>query len=360
MSEISPLRNAVRNGSGLKRLGGTWGECLAEFLGTFVLIALGDGVVAMTVAALPGSGRTESPSTIFVGPSDWILIVWGWAFAVAFGVYVAGGISGAHINPAITLSYAVRRKFPWRKVLPYWLAQLVGAFAGAALVYLVYHESIDALNKALGTTRTGPDGYISFSIFATFPAQYFNGGWFGPFIDQVVGTGFLVMIIVALIDMRNMAVKSNLGPLVIGFVVAAIGLSYGANAGYAINPARDLGPRLFAWAAGWGDVAMPGTVPGSFSWYFWIPIVGPLVGGVIGILIYDFFISDVLHVRKELAALPEIGRTRGLTAEGAEPKGEEGPATRESSPGAEGEEGPATAQPRRPRHADDEGTSAEE
>lgn len=144
MSDITPLRSAVRNGSGLKRLGGTWGECLAEFLGTFVLIAFGDGVVAMTVAGLPGSGRTESPTTIFLGPSDWLLIAWGWGLAVAFGVYVAGGVSGAHINPAVTLGFAVRRKFPWRKVGPYWLAQLVGAFAGAALVYLVYHDAINA------------------------------------------------------------------------------------------------------------------------------------------------------------------------------------------------------------------------
>ena len=121
-----------------------------------------------------------------------------------------------------------------------------------------------------------------------------------PLVDQIVGTGFLVLFVVAVIDLRNTAVGANLGPLVIGFVVAAIGMSFGANAGYAINPARGFGPRLFAFFAGWGKVALPGSysAPGfSFSWYFWIPIVGPLIGGVIGVIVYDLFIGDVLHAR---------------------------------------------------------------
>src|SRR5205085_10930539 len=100
--EVSAMSDngSVVRGHGLKRLGGTWGECLAEFFGTFVLIAFGDGVVAMVVAALPGSGRTQGPTTFFLGAGDWLLITWGWALAVAFAVYVAGGVRGAHINPA--------------------------------------------------------------------------------------------------------------------------------------------------------------------------------------------------------------------------------------------------------------------
>jgi glycerol uptake facilitator protein len=309
MTDITPVR-----GHGLKRLGGTWGECLAEFLGTFVLIALGDGVVAMAVAGLPGSGRTQNSTTIFLAAGDWLLIIWGWAMAVTFAIYVAGGVSGAHINPAVTLAFAVRRRFPWSKVGPYVAAQVVGAFVGAALVLLVYHDAIDALNAALGTTRTGPQGNVSFSIFATFPAPYFDGGWAGPFVDQVVGTAFLLMFVVAVIDARNTAVQANLGPLLIGLVEAANGMSYGANAGYAINPARDFGPRLFAYLAGWGDVALPGTVPGAFSWYFWIPIVAPLLGGVVGVLIYDVFVGDVLHARAGREEPP--GRTQEV--EGAE------------------------------------------
>lgn len=304
MSDVAPLRQGIRHGSGLKRLGGTWGECLAEFLGTFVLLLIGDGSVAMTVAGLPGSGRTKDATTIFLGASDWLLIGWGWAFAVAFGVYIAGGISGAHINPAVTLAFAVRRKFAWRKVVPYWAAQVVGAFAGAALVYATYHQAIDAFNHASGVARDGPGGFTTFSIFATFPAPYFHGGWFGPFLDQVVGTGILVMLIAALLDNRNKAPAGNLGPLLIGLVVGAIGMTFGANAGYAINPARDFGPRVFAWIAGWGHVALPGTAHGSgvdYNWYFWIPIIGPLVGGVIGVLVYDLFIGDIIEARVRLS-----------------------------------------------------------
>jgi glycerol uptake facilitator protein len=282
-------------------------------MGTFVLILFGDGVVAMAVAALPGSGRTAGATVFFQGAGDWLLITWGWALAVAMGVYVAGGVSGAHINPAVTLAFAVRRKFAWNKVIPYIVAQVVGAFAAAALLYLVYYNAIDAFNKALGNqARDTGKGFITFSIFATFPAPYFNGNLTIPFIDQVLGTALLVILIVAIIDVRNMAVKANLGPLIIGLAVAAIGMSFGANAGYAINPARDFGPRLFAWMAGWGDVALPGTVsgiPGAFSWYFWVPIVGPLVGGVIGVFLYDWFIGDILHARQALAESAEPGRT---------------------------------------------------
>ncbi|MEU0601563.1 MIP/aquaporin family protein [Streptomyces sp. NPDC006393] len=307
--EIPPLIKPSR----LRRRGGLWGECLAEFLGTFVLIAFGCGSVAMAVAALPGSGRTEGPTTFFLGAGDWLLITWGWAFAVVFGVYVAGGVSGAHINPAVTLAFAVRRRFPWVKVVPYWCAQLVGAFAGAALVYAVYHDAIDTFDAAMKGPKTNGHTVASFSIFATFPAPYFHGGVWGPLVDQIVGTALLLMLIAAVVDLRNTAVKANLGPLVIGFVVAAIGISYGANAGYAINPARDFGPRLFTFAAGWGDLALPGSLAGSFSHYWWIPIVGPLVGGVVGVLAYDLFVGDVLTVRTQEGMPPEPGRTRVST-----------------------------------------------
>jgi len=300
MADITPLRGEGRT---VGRITGLYGELMSEFLGTFVLIAFGDGVVAMAVAGLPGSGRTSSPTTIFDAAGDWLLITWGWAMAVAFGVWVAGGVSGAHINPAVTLAFAVRRKFAWNKVLPYWVAQVAGAFVGAALVLLVYTNAINAFNLAAKTPRGSGTALSTFSIFATFPAPYFHGGYAGPLIDQIVGTAFLLMFVVALIDLRNTAVGSNLAPLAIGFAVAAIGMSYGANAGYAINPARDFGPRLLSFFAGWGHIALPGSynVAGvSFSWYFWIPIVGPLIGGVIGVLLYDLFIGDVLHARLKM------------------------------------------------------------
>jgi glycerol uptake facilitator protein len=315
MAAITPLRGEGRT---VGRITGLYGELLSEFLGTFILIAFGDGVVAMAVAALPGSGRTATPTTIFNAAGDWLLITWGWAMAVAFAVWVAGGVSGAHINPAVTLAFAVRRKFSWVKVLPYWGAQVVGAFAGAALVFGVYHNAIAAFETAAKTPRGGGAALPSFSIFATFPAPYFHGGAFGPLFDQIVGTAFLLIFVVALIDLRNTAVGSNLAPLAIGLAVAAIGMSYGANAGYAINPARDFGPRLFAWFAGWGRVALPGTynngAGAAFSDFFWIPIVGPLIGGVIGVVIYDLFIGDVLHARLKLASDAE-GPIRESTVE---------------------------------------------
>lgn len=300
--------------SRLRSRGGLLGECMAEFLGTFVLISFGCGVVAMTVAALPGSGRTEGPTVFFLGAGDWLLITWGWAMAVVFGVYVAGGVSGAHINPAVTLAFAVRRGFSWAKVVPYMLSQLLGAFVGAALVYAVYHQAINAFDNAMPGPKTNGHTLASFSIFGTFPAPYFNGGVWGPLLDQIVGTAFLVIFVVALIDLRNTGVKANLGPLLVGLAVAAIGMSFGANAGYAINPARDLGPRLFTWIAGWQELAMPGTLEGAFSNYFWIPIVGPLIGGVLGVLAYDLFIGDVLNIRSKEDKEPEIGRTRPVTS----------------------------------------------
>jgi glycerol uptake facilitator protein len=176
-----------------------WGELLSELLGTFVLICFGDGVVAMAVAALNQSGRGTD---IFAASGDWLIIGWGWGFAVAFGVYVAGGISGAHINPAVTLAFAARRGFPWRKVPGYIAAQLVGAFLGAVLVYIVYKGAIDSYERAHQITRGDPDSVTTFSIFATFPAKYL-GSWLGPFVDQVVGTAFLLAFVFALVDELN-------------------------------------------------------------------------------------------------------------------------------------------------------------
>ena len=217
--------------------------------------------------------------------------------AVTFGVYVAGGISGAHINPAVTIALAVRRSFPWAKVPHYIIAQVAGAFTAAAVVYLNYKDAIKGYEHATGAVRGETSSIASYSVFATFPAGYFHNP-VGPFIDELIGTALLVGIVFAIIDNLNLPPKGNLAPWIIGIIVAGIGMSYGANSGYAINPARDFGPRLLAWAAGWGDIAMPGNY-GNVDWYFWIPIVAPVVGAVIGGLVYDFFISHVLIARGE-------------------------------------------------------------
>jgi glycerol uptake facilitator protein len=272
---------------------GVLGECLAEFLGTLVLIAFGTGVVATAVAALNQSGRGTTP---FVAGGDWLLITCGWAAAVTLGVYVAGGVSGAHLNPALTIALALRRGFPWGRVVPYALAQTAGAFAGAALVYANYADAIASYERAQGIVRGTAASAATAGIFMTGPAPYYGGAMLGPLVDQVIGTALLVLVVFALTDERNQPPKGNLAPLVVGLLVAAIGMSFGANAGYAINPARDLGPRLLAAVAGWGTAAFPGA--GNF---FWVPIVGPIVGAVLGAVAYDVCVGRVLEARGEVA-----------------------------------------------------------
>lgn len=282
---------------------GLFGEVLSEFFGTFLLILLGDGTVAVAVVGLPASGR-QNLHLIPFGPANWLIIVFGWAFAVAFAVYVAGGISGAHLNPAVSLAFALRRNFNWKKVIPYAMAQTAGAFCGAAVVYVVYAPAINSFNAGAHLAR--PCSEDTYSIFATFPAKYFDGSYIGPLVDQVVGTAILIALIAALIDHRNQAPAGNMAPLLMGLVVAAINFSYGTNAGAALNPARDIGPRLFAYRAGWGRLAFSGDY-GPTHQYWWIPIAGPLVGGVIGILVYDFFIGHVLDTRATMLRPPEPG-----------------------------------------------------
>src|SRR5205823_3857709 len=175
------------------------------------------------------------------------------------GIYVAGAISGAHLNPAVTLALAVRGKHPWNKVLPYWLAQLLGAFVAAAILYFVYNGAL--MNAAGGKNIADAVG----GVFYTSPKPFV--GTFGAFGDEFIGTALLTGLIFAIVDGRNQPVQANLNPLIIGFLIVAIGASFGLNTGYAINPARDFGPRLWI-----------GFVSGfaSFSednFYFWIPIV---------------------------------------------------------------------------------------
>jgi len=192
-------------------------------------------------------------------------------------VYVAAGVSGAHLNPAVTLALAVHRGFPWRKVVPYAMAQLAGAFVAAAVVWVTYRGALDAFD---GGTRQvlGPQGTAG--IFATYP-QAWLGIW-GGLVDQIVGTALLVGVIFAISDRRNAPPPAGLAPVIVGLLVAAIGMSFGLNAGYAINPARDLGPRVFTALAGWG-----GEVFRAADGWWWVPIVGPLIGGVIGGWLYD-------------------------------------------------------------------------
>jgi glycerol uptake facilitator protein len=247
-------------------------ELLAEFLGTFVLMLFGIGVVAMVVL-FPPSNPGE---TIHGGFTN---ITLGWGLAVTMGIYVAGKVSGAHLNPAVTLALAVFRGFPWRKVLPYSIAQTAGALAAAALVYWNYLPAFRQFDPQLERTA---------GVFTTFPAYpaILQAG----FLDQLIGTGLLVLLVFAITDEFNLPPGANLAPPLIGLVVVAIGMSFGGMHGYAINPARDFGPRLFTVFAGFRN---NGLTDGARVW--WVPVVAPLLGGLLGAAIYDFGIRRFLR-----------------------------------------------------------------
>jgi MIP family channel proteins len=243
-------------------------EAAAEFLGTFVLLVFGTGVVAQAVL----SGNTAgSIAEIHIG----------WGLGVVMGVYVAGGISGAHLNPAVSLALAVRGAFAWRKLPAFVAAQFAGAFVASAVTFFTYREAFRAFDGGIRQV-TGP--HSTAGIFATYPQPYLS--IFGGFVDQVVGTALLLLLICALVDQDNFAPPARLAPLLIGLAVVVIGQTFGFNAGYAINPARDLGPRLFTFLAGWGaEVFRAGN-----SWW-WVPVAAPCVGGVLGVTIYDLLIA---------------------------------------------------------------------
>ena len=260
------------------KIPGLVGELAAEFAGTMILILFGVGVVAQVV----GGGLGDHDS-----------IAWAWGLGVTLGVYVAGRISGAHLNPAVTVALAVFKGFSWRKVAPYSLAQILGAFVAALLVRWNYTEVLHATDPGLTIKTQG--------VFSTLPG---NGTlpvdeW-GALRDQVIGTAILLFLILAITDVAGTPPGANLAPFIIGLIVVAIGMAWGTNAGYAINPARDLGPRLASFFTGYGGAFRDQT--GYL--YFWIPIVGPLVGGVLGAALYQGLVGRFLPT----AEPPEPGR----------------------------------------------------
>lgn len=256
---------------------GLTGELIAEVFGTFILILLGDGVVA-NVGLAP---RLAAPAY------NWNTITWGWAMAVMVAVYVTGGVSGAHINPAVTLALAVKRGFPWNKVGPYMLAQLVGAFLGALGVYIAYFDGLVAAGMP--------------NVWCTGPGSIFSQAWWGgagaasagsyslgiAFFTEIFGTMVLLWGVLASGDTKNLGVGANLGPMVVALTVFAVGLCLGGPSGYSINPARDLGPRIFGTIVG---------TKGLFSGLYWLlpPVIAPLIGGVLGAFAYDWFVTPNL------------------------------------------------------------------
>ncbi len=255
----------------------TMKEFIGEVFGTFVLILLGDGVVANVGLAPRLAGNAYNWNTITIG----------WAFAVVVAVYVSGGVSGAHLNPAVTLALAFKRDFPWKKVLPYIAAQMIGAFLGAAAVYLVYRDGLVAAGMP-NVWSTGPGAVFQESFFqAGQPAGAGSYSMITAIFAEFFGTMVLLWGVAASGDAKNLGLKMNLGPFLVGFTVLAVGLSLGGPSGYSINPARDLGPRIFG--------ALVGT-KGLFDGLYWLipPVLIPAIAGPVGLVIYDWFVSKQL------------------------------------------------------------------
>ena len=232
---------------------------LAEFIGTMILIILGDGVVA---GVLLKNSKAEN--------SGWIVITLGWAMAVAIAVYCVGQFSGAHINPAVTIGLAAFADFPWADVPGYIIAQLLGAFVGAIIVWLAY----------LPHWPETEDEGLKLGVFCTAPAIYNTTA---NLITEIIGTFVLVFGVSGIVANSGAAgpvaakvIATGINPLLVGLLVLGIGLSLGGPTGYAINPARDLGPRI-------AHAVLPIAGKGGNDWgYSWIPVVGPIIGGILG------------------------------------------------------------------------------
>lgn len=233
-------------------------KCLFEFIGTAVLVLFGDGVVASTVLK---KSKGEN--------GGWVVITLAWGLAVMLGVFISGPYSGAHLNPAVTLGLAAAGTFSWALVVPYIVAQMLGGFAGAVLVYLFYKDHYDATS----------DPAAKLSTFCTIPAIRNYGR---NLFCEIVGTFVLVFVILALSIEGNTSEvgMGALGAFPVAMLIVALGMSLGGTTGYAINPARDLAPRL-------AHAVLPIKGKGPSDWsYSWVPVAGPIIGGFIAAALY--------------------------------------------------------------------------
>lgn len=235
-----------------------WTKCLFEFIGTAILVLFGDGVVASTVLK---KSKGEN--------GGWVVITLAWGLAVMLGVFIAGSYSGAHLNPAVTLGLAAAGTFNWSFVLPYIVAQMLGGFVGAVLVYAFYKDHYDATD----------DPATKLSTFCTIPAIRNYGR---NLFSEIVGTFVLVFVILVLATESNTPEvgMGSLGAFPVAMLIVALGMSLGGTTGYAINPARDLAPRL-------AHAVLPIRGKGTNDWaYSWVPVLGPIIGGVLAAGLY--------------------------------------------------------------------------
>ena len=237
-------------------------ECLAESLATFVMICFGLGVNNQV------SLSNETNGT-------WLSINMAWGIGILMAVYCSEGVSGAHLNPAVSFTHAVYGRLRWWKLPGYCVSQLVGAFIGAAAIYLLHYEKIQKVDPTLATTQTN---------FVTHPNADINN--FTAFYTEALASGLLLLCIYAITDQNNRSPGTVGTPLAFALMIMALGMSFGMNTGYAMNPARDFGPRLLTYVVGYGSKVWTAN-----SYYFWIPIVCPLVGGVIGAGLYRLLVQ---------------------------------------------------------------------
>ncbi|HSQ90213.1 MIP/aquaporin family protein [Romboutsia sp.] len=242
------------------------GECISEFIGSWILIFIGCGSVASLV--LNGANI-----------SQWeIGIIWG--LAVTMAIYVTGAVSGTHINPAVTIALMVHRDFPKKKVIPYIGAQILGCFVGAATVYFLFKNLFISFESTNNIVRASAGGLSTAGVFSTYPHAALSS--IEALFVEIIITMFLVMVILAVGEAKNSnKPAANLAPVMIGLTIAIIGSSFGVLTGFAMNPARDFGPKLFAMIAGWGTDALGPNM------YFWVPIVGPIIGAVLAGFVFD-------------------------------------------------------------------------
>ncbi|CNI16214.1 MIP/aquaporin family protein [Yersinia pekkanenii] len=248
------------------------GQCIAEFLGTALLIFFGVGCVAALKLAGASFGQWE------------ISIIWG--LGVAMAIYLTAAISGAHLNPAVTIALWLFACFDRRKVIPYIVAQVAGAFCAAALVYGLYYNLFVDFEQTHQMVRGSAESLDLASIFSTYPNPHISV--FQAFLVETVITAILMCLILALTDDGNGIPRGPLAPLLIGILIAVIGASMGPLTGFALNPARDFGPKTFAYLAGWGEIAFTG---GRDIPYFLVPIFGPICGALLGAFGYRALIG---------------------------------------------------------------------
>ncbi|KAI0755223.1 aquaporin [Daedaleopsis nitida] len=278
-------------------------EPAAEFFGVMILIIFGNGVDCQTVLS-----KNTAVASAPLG--DYLSLNFGWAVGTALGVWVSSGISGGHINPAVTIAFATFRDFPWRKVPGYIFAQTMGGLCGAGIIYANYIHAIDLVEGGRHI-RTVPG---TASLFSTYALPYMTS--VSCFFDEFLGTAVLLIVVCAVSDARNGPPPPGLVPLVLFIMILGIGAALGMQTGYAINPARDLGPRLLTAMVGYGS----GVFTFRSQYWLWCPVIAPIIGALVGVFLYDaFFFTGAESLLNKPDAKARAHHARAANAERQRP-----------------------------------------